>query len=376
MDNVIDKLLLEWSWRCEKGYPDINNPADKKVLDKLLVEYGVSNNDFKKNTNTDATLVKENIPNIVNLLQTNKYSDKILARIERMLNDYPDVGSLKTKLAGKQIDKETFDNRDLSDDIISILQRGGQSDIANFMADLQSNRSKGIRNIPSAGNIFKYYPTTPVDKIRKIGNISGAFNVVSMGKGELLFPITFDDVEILGSKAGDLKIGNETVELKATGVSRTGQPTDGGARLGEGRAGIPYVPINFPLAKGKRVDSSTVQAILRDYTLATQKQPSNVQEVVDNVAKYLSKVYFKDKQAITVTPQNLSSENDILALMYTALIEGYVTVKQIDKFLLFDPISGNFKLYTPANLITDLISGKVKTTSFSRSSSNPQLISF
>lgn len=41
MNNVIDKLLLEWSWRCEKGYPDINNPADKKVLDKLLKEYNI-----------------------------------------------------------------------------------------------------------------------------------------------------------------------------------------------------------------------------------------------------------------------------------------------------------------------------------------------
>jgi hypothetical protein len=47
MDNVIDKLLLEWSWRCEKGYPDINNPADKKVLDKLLAEYGVSLDNIK-----------------------------------------------------------------------------------------------------------------------------------------------------------------------------------------------------------------------------------------------------------------------------------------------------------------------------------------
>jgi hypothetical protein len=42
MDKVIDKLILEWSWRCEKGYPDINNPADNKILQKLLAEYGVS----------------------------------------------------------------------------------------------------------------------------------------------------------------------------------------------------------------------------------------------------------------------------------------------------------------------------------------------
>ena len=24
----IDKILLEWSWRCEKGYPDLNTAKD------------------------------------------------------------------------------------------------------------------------------------------------------------------------------------------------------------------------------------------------------------------------------------------------------------------------------------------------------------
>jgi hypothetical protein len=33
---LIDKLLLEWSWRCEKGYPDPNNQKDRKVLEELL----------------------------------------------------------------------------------------------------------------------------------------------------------------------------------------------------------------------------------------------------------------------------------------------------------------------------------------------------
>jgi hypothetical protein len=57
MNNVIDKLLLEWSWRCEKGYPDINNPADKKVLDKLLKEYNILLE------NTPTTAPQKNIQN-------------------------------------------------------------------------------------------------------------------------------------------------------------------------------------------------------------------------------------------------------------------------------------------------------------------------
>jgi len=33
---LIDKLLLEWSWRCEKGYPDLDNPKDLQILESLF----------------------------------------------------------------------------------------------------------------------------------------------------------------------------------------------------------------------------------------------------------------------------------------------------------------------------------------------------
>ena len=36
--NVTDKLYTEWAWRSKTGTPDINNPEDKAVLDKLINE--------------------------------------------------------------------------------------------------------------------------------------------------------------------------------------------------------------------------------------------------------------------------------------------------------------------------------------------------
>ena len=39
--NVTDKLYTEWAWRTKSGVPDINNPEDKAILDKILLEYGV-----------------------------------------------------------------------------------------------------------------------------------------------------------------------------------------------------------------------------------------------------------------------------------------------------------------------------------------------
>jgi hypothetical protein len=39
--SVIDKVVTEWAFRCKKGYPDINNPDDMKVLKEIYSEYGI-----------------------------------------------------------------------------------------------------------------------------------------------------------------------------------------------------------------------------------------------------------------------------------------------------------------------------------------------
>jgi hypothetical protein len=44
--NVTDKLYTEWAWRTKTGVPDINNPEDKAILDKLVSE--LYNYDEKK----------------------------------------------------------------------------------------------------------------------------------------------------------------------------------------------------------------------------------------------------------------------------------------------------------------------------------------
>jgi hypothetical protein len=38
---VIDKILLEWSFRCHDGIVDINNPKKKAILDEILKEFNI-----------------------------------------------------------------------------------------------------------------------------------------------------------------------------------------------------------------------------------------------------------------------------------------------------------------------------------------------
>jgi hypothetical protein len=37
----IDAILNEWTWRCEKGYPDFNNPSDMYKLQEVLIDMGI-----------------------------------------------------------------------------------------------------------------------------------------------------------------------------------------------------------------------------------------------------------------------------------------------------------------------------------------------
>jgi len=39
--SVVDKIVAEWAFRCKKGYPDMNNPDDVKILKEIYSEYGV-----------------------------------------------------------------------------------------------------------------------------------------------------------------------------------------------------------------------------------------------------------------------------------------------------------------------------------------------
>ena len=39
-----DAILMEWSWRCEKGYPDFDNKKDIAALREVLKEMNLSEN--------------------------------------------------------------------------------------------------------------------------------------------------------------------------------------------------------------------------------------------------------------------------------------------------------------------------------------------
>lgn len=51
--SVVDKIVTEWAFRCKKGYPDMNNSDDMKILKEIYSEYGIVMEEEKPTTGPD-----------------------------------------------------------------------------------------------------------------------------------------------------------------------------------------------------------------------------------------------------------------------------------------------------------------------------------
>jgi hypothetical protein len=328
--SVIDKVVNEWAFRCKKGYPDMNNPDDMKILKEIYSEYGVVLEEEKPKEEVDNQAL---LSQIATLLQAEKGNSKLLTRIYRTLTSNPSIDALKQKLEDAGIGKNTFDNRNLFNEIITILQKGEKSDIGSLVKYLEQSK------IPKEGNIYTQVPELPTQKLQAIGNLTGAKGTTAMGKGEILFPLIFSDIKLRISDAGDFTRNGKTVELKAIGVGKEGKQS-GGGRFGVARAFENYEPLNTNVAKGFS------QAMKNDYLSFSEEEKD---KPLSNINKYIQKIYPGSSQV--VDKSNIQSLN---ILLQKAAIESYVSIKKIDEFLLFNPITGDFKLITPAKALVDL----------------------
>ena len=76
--NLIDKVILEWSYKTKKGYPDINNEDDMRIFESLfgfnLKETPLTPKELgKQNSKTK----EERVDILINKIIINKYNVKL-----------------------------------------------------------------------------------------------------------------------------------------------------------------------------------------------------------------------------------------------------------------------------------------------------------
>ena len=377
--DIIGKLITEWSWRCEKGYPDVNNPSDMAELEILLEELGINRN-FRNISEDEEIEYPDRYQNILELIDQKKNNNKLMERIYRILHNSDYVRDIKNYLEqSANIKRDTWDTTDLPNTIIRILQRGKRhDDVTTFYETVVEGRPK----IKKSGRVIDEYPSEIREKIVKIGNIPGSFKRTTTGRGEVLLAMTFSDLRLTDpSQTGDLIYNDsESVEVKATvAVEQKQASRQKGARIWKSAITDKYTPFNKNEVK---VEGTLSDVVLQDFKVSLKndeisKENNNVELFKEHVQNYLQKAYFDNKNiTINVKPSDFKDKKSIENLFYEAIIRGYQSLKNMDYFLIFDPITTRYRFYTVDEFIDNLKTRKIKTSNFSISSPIPQLMSF
>ena len=80
---TLNELLLEWSYRTEKGYPTLDNPSDISILKSLLKELNLPSETIL-NRMSEASLNPGELRKIVNLIAQKFFLKK--SKITKNLN--------------------------------------------------------------------------------------------------------------------------------------------------------------------------------------------------------------------------------------------------------------------------------------------------
>ena len=235
----INELLVEWSYRTEKGYPDMGNPSDILILKEILENLGLPVDSILDELGEDSdevTVNNDEIPQfskadlialINNTEMSSKEAEKLATTISGLHLTTPISSYLSIKAQESNIDrgsiqlfKELLEEYDLQQEFAEYIKNPADFDIH------KSNFTDSIPSLPAdkLKIFFRSMPTTIKSN-------------VSVGPGEVLFSILFKNVKKRESK-GDLDVGNLNVEVKASiGNSKKAdleKGTDAGAVVAKG----------------------------------------------------------------------------------------------------------------------------------------------
>ena len=355
--SITDKLVTEWAFRCKKGYPDMNNPDDVKILKEIYSQFGIVMEEEKPKEEQPSN--EDLILQIADIVQAEKGNTKLLTRVLKTLQNSSHVDDLKKFLATRNIDKTTFENRNLPAELIDILAKANLVD--KFVAGIKDNK------LESSGNVYDALGPELRPVLSSLGKLTGAKASVAVGRGEVVFPIVYSDVA-KSETAGDLVYQGKDLEVKALGISSK-KPGElaGGPRRSLARGG--GLKSYYKTQSAKK---QVAEIFKEDYDNAQDKQT-----ILDNINQFIVNAYYKGNAtgAEQVTKSDMTSAQSIAKVLYKAQVLGYTKAKNITNFLLFNPITGYYKLFTVDDLINSIGTDVIFSPAV-QSDINPQLINF
>ena len=210
--NTVDKIVTEWAFRCKKGYPDVNDPQDMRILSEIYAELGLVIEAGKRQSDDDFVYIpgaEEDQYVRVEDFDTKTNKPKPGAQLYRLVKKDKGrgaIGSYKpitpdTQANGDDDDKVTDENQYVMD---ILKQAGVPEDVVQ--STLQNPNYKKATDIP--------------DFIKNKQNYIDAFaslykyKVPRGGLGELVPLVSIQRARIGGANEKDITAGGKVLEIK------------------------------------------------------------------------------------------------------------------------------------------------------------------
>jgi hypothetical protein len=260
---TLDELLLEWSYRTQKGYPCLDNPSDIAILKTLLESLKLPTETIISELESEEDKEDEDL----NVLGTTGMEDSPVEKskeTEKKAKDYIDSISCPFEKEIMQKVKSIFSRSDIDDTekqklvnrvcsfetyppVKALLKDKGypESEFSKFAKEIQNltedipdtdrqffldyiknSEKQKIFNPKQRGNLFDdiketgIHPNIINDIVKHTTQDSGK---KSVGMGELALAIVFKNVGA-AKGAGDLSLNDETFEIKGEGATLGKRP--------------------------------------------------------------------------------------------------------------------------------------------------------
>ena len=272
--NVTDKLYTEWAWRSKSGVPDINNPEDKALLNKIISEL------VKEEDQEPKSITKKDI---INYISNVELDDKQIAKLYQRVTNFGNYRNIKSTITKKGYGVQA---KQYSQQIQNIIEDLPAKEAQEFSDYLQNESQQA--DFPTSnhtGNLLN----TLKDKTGLSDQIIRAvFSHTAqdekkrgVGMGELAMTLLFRNVANTVVGKGDLSINGEEFEVKGNGAKlgpKGGIPSDAFART-FADMGVTFEGDKFSY-NGKSYNKSGLSYLLSD--LYSKENKSEVERTLKN----------------------------------------------------------------------------------------------
>lgn len=350
--DLIDKIIKEWSWRCTKGYPQLDSEEDLRILKGL---FNINLTEASLTTHTEI-MKEEEEPEIT----VDDLMDLLKARKDDLPAEF--VKNLHTQIQGK--------GQGISSKITKILTEKGMEESKylvlttaqslnveeKLLQYLESESKPGLSELRTGAgsglvDFFVKQTNLPTELVQPIVDFSSIRTSKGVGKGEYGLALFMND----GAKrsVGDVDVEGVSIEIKADS-----------ARLGERHGNLKQL-------------------------IESLEQITQIPEAV-NLAKYLEQIGKANLDTATMTKvreatnrefqdaftgSDLTSIGEIRNTLYGWYVDNFYATEPSDLILLY--MQGNYKVYSREEFKVAVLSGEIKfKNDFTKSNKAPQLLGF